>query len=142
MWSDSPAVQVLAWRLLTRLFHEGWAAYCLDLLHLEDDILTWANSGISTDDEGTPADIHRDSQGKDDIALAIFLGFRNTVSYERFREGRKLWGALLNDTRSLAQQVYNFIPNDVQHRAEMLAIVRQLATMAYALNHQIRGTDR
>lgn len=35
------------------------------------------------------------------IALAIFLGFRNTVSYDRFWEGRKLWGALLNDSRSL-----------------------------------------
>jgi putative membrane protein len=30
------------------------------------------------------------------IALAIFLGFRNSVSYDRFWEARKLWGALLN----------------------------------------------
>ena len=39
------------------------------------------------------------------IALAIFLGFRNNASYERFWEGRKLWGALLIDTRSLTRQV-------------------------------------
>lgn len=38
------------------------------------------------------------------VALAIFLGFRNNASYDRFWEGRKLWGALLNDTRSLAGQ--------------------------------------
>jgi putative membrane protein len=38
------------------------------------------------------------------IALAIFLGFRNSASYERFWEGRKLWGALLNESRTLARQ--------------------------------------
>ncbi|MFT5714235.1 MAG: putative membrane protein, partial [Flavobacterium sp.] len=43
------------------------------------------------------------------IALAIFLGFRNTVSYDRFWEGRKLWGALLNDTRSLARQAHTLV---------------------------------
>ncbi|WP_121244868.1 bestrophin family ion channel [Mucilaginibacter phyllosphaerae] len=75
------------------------------------------------------------------IALAIFLGFRNTVSYDRFWEGRKLWGALLNDTRSLAQQVHNFIPNDEQHRKEKVVFIRQMAAMAYALNHQLRQTD-
>jgi putative membrane protein len=36
------------------------------------------------------------------VALAIFLGFYNNASYDRFWEGRKLWGALLNTTRSLA----------------------------------------
>src|SRR3954463_6000495 len=38
------------------------------------------------------------------IALAIFLGFYNNASYDRFWEGRKLWGALLNNTRSLYRQ--------------------------------------
>ncbi len=75
------------------------------------------------------------------IALAIFLGFRNTVSYDRFWEGRKLWGALLNDTRSLAQQVHNFITNDEKHRAEKIIFMKQMAAMVYALNHQLRYTD-
>lgn len=75
------------------------------------------------------------------IALAIFLGFRNTVSYDRFWEGRKLWGALLNDTRSLAQQVHNFIPNDELHKPEKVIFIRQMAAMVYALNHQLRHTD-
>ena len=30
------------------------------------------------------------------FVLALFLGFRNNASYDRFWEGRKLWGALLN----------------------------------------------
>jgi putative membrane protein len=30
------------------------------------------------------------------VALGIFLGFRNNVSYDKFWEGRKLWGSLIN----------------------------------------------
>ena len=39
------------------------------------------------------------------VALGIFLGFRNNTSYDRFWEGRKLWGRLVNTTRTLARQV-------------------------------------
>src|SRR5574343_2113545 len=39
------------------------------------------------------------------IALAIFLGFRNSVSYDRYWEARKQWGALLIAARSLTRQV-------------------------------------
>ncbi|MBN9057929.1 MAG: bestrophin, partial [Rhizobiales bacterium] len=38
------------------------------------------------------------------IAIAIFLGFRNSASYDRFWEARKQWGALLIHARSLARQ--------------------------------------
>src|ERR1700759_71808 len=38
------------------------------------------------------------------IALALFLGFRNNASYDRFTEGRRLWGRLLNTSRSLTRQ--------------------------------------
>ncbi len=37
------------------------------------------------------------------LPLGIFLGFRNSSSYDRFWEGRKLWGALVNMSRSLAR---------------------------------------
>ncbi len=39
------------------------------------------------------------------IVLAIFLGFRNTVSYDRFWEGRKLWGALRTNTKSCGVRI-------------------------------------
>jgi len=64
MWSDIPAVQVLAWRLLTQLSGEGWAADCLDLLYLDDDILAWAKAG-SDQEEAADADLHRDSLGQE-----------------------------------------------------------------------------
>ena len=39
------------------------------------------------------------------LALGIFLGFRNNTSYDRFWEGRKLWGRMVNTSRSLTRQI-------------------------------------
>ena len=39
------------------------------------------------------------------LALGIFLGFRNNTSYDRFWEGRRFWGELVNTTRSFARDV-------------------------------------
>jgi protein PhnA len=45
MWSEVPAVQVMAWRLLTRLsVNEAWAQDLLDTLFLEEDVQTWAEA--------------------------------------------------------------------------------------------------
>jgi len=50
MWSQIPAVQVLAWRMLQRLRGEGWPQDLLDMLYLEDDVLAWAEEDTVTDD--------------------------------------------------------------------------------------------
>jgi putative membrane protein len=39
------------------------------------------------------------------VALAIFLGFRNNSAYDRWWEGRKLWGGIVNASRSLTRQL-------------------------------------
>lgn len=44
MWSQVPAVQVMVWRMLTRLSNEGWPQDLLDMLYLDDDLLTWAQA--------------------------------------------------------------------------------------------------
>jgi len=62
MWSQVPAVQVMAWRMLTRLRGEGWPQDLLDMLYLDDEALTWAKAtaeGESTED----AVKHVDSNG-------------------------------------------------------------------------------
>lgn len=62
MWSQVPAVQVMAWRMLTRLRAEGWPQDLLDTLYLDDDTLAWAQStGEGGDDED--AIKHLDSNG-------------------------------------------------------------------------------
>ena len=53
MWSQIPAVQIMAWRMLTRLRTEGWPQDLLDMLYLDDDILAWAQAnGDGQSDEG------------------------------------------------------------------------------------------
>lgn len=43
------------------------------------------------------------------VPLGIFLGFRNNTSYDRFWEGRRLWGGLVNTSRSLGRQILTLI---------------------------------
>lgn len=72
------------------------------------------------------------------VALAIFLGFRNSVSYERYWEARKQWGTLLIGARSLTREVASFAPGDNELPRR---VARTLSAFAYALKHQLRGTD-
>ncbi len=62
MWSQVPAVQVMAWRMLTQLRAEGWSQDLLDMLYLDDKTLAWAKSnGDSISGEDTIK--HLDSNG-------------------------------------------------------------------------------
>ena len=44
MWSQVPAVQVMAWRMLKRLSAEGWAQNLLDTLYLDEETQAWAQA--------------------------------------------------------------------------------------------------
>ncbi len=61
MWSQMPAVQVMAWRMLTHLSSEGWPQDLLDMLYLDEETLAWANSGMEDSDEDGVK--HVDSNG-------------------------------------------------------------------------------
>jgi putative membrane protein len=41
-------------------------------------------------------------------ALSFFIGFNNNQAYGRWWEARKIWGALVNDSRSWARQVLHY----------------------------------
>ncbi len=57
------------------------------------------------------------------IALSLFLGFRNNAAHDRWWEGRKLWGQLIADMRSLAREAEIFLPEQAdRHRLLRLAI--------------------
>ena len=64
MWSTVPAVQVMAWRLLNELRHEGWPQDLIDMLYLDDETLAWAKATAKEDNEVTDEKIiHKDSNG-------------------------------------------------------------------------------
>ncbi len=55
MWSTTPSVQVMAWRMLNRLKDEGWPNDLLEMLYIEDDVKKWAmtDKTIRNVDEAT-----------------------------------------------------------------------------------------
>lgn len=73
------------------------------------------------------------------FVLALFLGFRNNVSYDRFWEGRKLWGALLNISRSLTRQALTL--KNSKDDSSVSEFIKLLSSFIFALKHQLRRTD-
>lgn len=62
MWSTTPAVQVMSWRLLHRLKTEGWPVDLIDIMYLNEETLLWAQStGEHLSDDQII--IHKDSHG-------------------------------------------------------------------------------
>jgi protein PhnA len=63
MWSEVPGIQVLSWRLLSRLKAHSWAADKLDLMYLEEDRLAWAKATGDHDNDDVVA-LHKDANGQ------------------------------------------------------------------------------
>lgn len=79
------------------------------------------------------------------LALAIFMGFCNSASYDRYWEGRKLWGLLVIETRSLTRQILSLV-NDSSPEAgkDKQEIVKMISAFCWSLNYQLRdktGTE-
>ena len=62
MWSQETPVQVMAWRMLTRLSAEGWPQDLLDMLYLDEATLAWAQASGEGQQEEQGAH-HKDSNG-------------------------------------------------------------------------------
>lgn len=54
MWSTQPAVQVVAFRLLTQLGAQDQ----LDMMYLEDDVKAWAKEGLTTEKQEPTRDVN------------------------------------------------------------------------------------
>lgn len=63
MWSEVPAVKVIAWRMLNRLRSEGWPQDLLDQLYLDDETLVWAKEGMPEEKEKAENIKYLDSNG-------------------------------------------------------------------------------
>lgn len=51
------------------------------------------------------------------IVLGLFLVFRTNSAYDRWWEGRKLWGQMVNNTRNLSFKLNAFLPKeDLENR--------------------------
>ncbi len=62
MWSPHLPVQIVAWRMLSRLRNEAWASDYLDILYLDDEALAWAKKTGDHEADAT-VEFHQDSNG-------------------------------------------------------------------------------
>ena len=60
VWASEPATQIAAWRLLTALSSEAWAAELLETVYLDPEVLARAEAGLSSPEAAVE---HRDSNG-------------------------------------------------------------------------------
>ncbi len=75
-------------------------------------------------------------------ALALFLGFRDNSAYQRWWEGRTLWGAMINASRSLTRAVIAFTPDDHPAAPALRAqVVHRQIAYVQMLRCQLRRQD-
>ncbi|CAN5878440.1 bestrophin family ion channel [soil metagenome] len=76
------------------------------------------------------------------VALSILMGFRVNAAYERWWEARKIWGAVVNNSRSIGRQILGFIPtaSGEDAAATMRIMYRQIA-FVHAMGCRLRNQD-
>lgn len=72
-------------------------------------------------------------------AISILLSFKMSQSYERWWEARKVWGSIVNDSRSLIVQLQSYLGKDEQSVIGEIGH-RQIA-WCYALGDTLRGLN-
>lgn len=70
------------------------------------------------------------------IVLSILLVFRTNTAYDRWWEGRKQWGALVNNTRSMAMNLQAALPQEDQ--ASRAYFAKYIANFCIALKEHLR----
>jgi putative membrane protein len=74
------------------------------------------------------------------IILGLLLVFRTNTSYDRWWEGRKLWGQLVNTARGLAHQLDATLPADPVLRATYAELLEQFPPALAAHLRRPRGS--
>lgn len=72
-------------------------------------------------------------------AISILLSFKLNQSYDRWWESRKVWGSIVNDSRSLVIQLQNFVAKGNDDTIKNMAY-RQIA-WCYSLGQSLRGLN-
>ncbi|MBZ4042392.1 bestrophin family protein [Flavobacterium hibisci] len=72
-------------------------------------------------------------------AISVLLSFKLNQSYDRWWEARKIWGSIVNDSRSLVLQLQSFVSIESQEEIKEIAF-RHIA-WCYSLGQNLRGLD-
>lgn len=72
------------------------------------------------------------------FVISFLLVFRTNTAYERWWEGRKLWGSLVNNSRNLAMKITALTPENSRHRPFFRKII---PLYAKALRNHLRSEE-
>lgn len=99
----------------------------------------WAAAVVAAHRYWRPSDIPDKAHALIGIALGLLLVFRTNASYDRFWEGRRQWGAIVNHSRNLGRQAVVLLAAAPDLR---LAVVRWASVLPWAIMHLLRGERR
>lgn len=72
------------------------------------------------------------------VILGLFLVLRTNTAYDRWWEGRKLWGQLVNDSRQLAIKLDTFLPKEATEDREFFR--RMIPNVSFAIKEHLRDS--
>lgn len=70
--------------------------------------------------------------------ISLLLAFRIAQSYDRWWEARKVWGEIVNDSRTLIRQIMLFIPNNEERKSEIKIYAERQIIWCYTLSESLR----
>ncbi|WP_427161004.1 bestrophin family protein [Aliinostoc sp. HNIBRCY26] len=74
------------------------------------------------------------------IVLGLLLVFRTNTAYERFWEGRKCWGSIVNNVRNIARQILVSVAETApEDKKEKIGALYLLVAFAVATKTHLRG---
>lgn len=78
-------------------------------------------------------------------SISLLLAFKTSQSYDRWWEARKIWGSIVNDSRTLVLQVRTFVaaepPAPTGPETPLQTVARRQIAWCYTLGESLRGLD-
>jgi putative membrane protein len=72
-------------------------------------------------------------------AISVILSFKINQSYDRWWEARKIWGSIVNDSRSFVLQLQSFVAK--QNQGDIKQIAYRHIAWCFSLGQSLRGLD-
>jgi len=79
------------------------------------------------------------------LVLSLLLVFRNNSAYDRYWEGRKAWGNIINNTRNLSRHIWISVSideNDPKKHEKLnlkKGVMRLIIALIISIRHSLRG---
>ena len=71
------------------------------------------------------------------FAISMLLVFRTNTAYDRWWEGRRLWGQLVNNSRNLAMKLSSFLP--AEEKVQRTFFRKIIPAYAYSLHNHLHS---